>query len=389
MNQKDFHNDKKSFPSDFFWGSATASYQVEGGIENNDWAEAARANKVPVCGRSTDHYNRFESDFDIAQSLGHNAHRISIEWSRIEPEEGKFDEKEIEHYRTVLRALRSRDIKPFVTLWHFTLPLWFTQKGGFSNKKAPEIFARYCTYVIDNLGQEAEYWMTINEPLVWASGSFLMGNWPPFKKNPFLFLKMKHRLQAAHRLAYYEVKKNNSHIKLGVAKHNIYFWSDSKPWNSFRARFMNWFWNESFLNAISDQQDFIGLNYYFHKKFGNTPNLPKTDMGWDIFPEGLYYILLYLKKYNKPIIITESGLADSEDKQRESYIRGHISSVKRAIEEDVPVFGFLYWSLLDNYEWSYGFTKRFGLVEIDYESLERRVRPSAMAFKRIIETGIV
>ena len=214
------------FPKGFLWGAASASYQVEGGIENNDWAQAAREGKVPVCGKATDHYNRYEADFDIAKSLGHNAHRLSIEWSRIEPEESRFNEDEIEHYRKVLRSLRSRGLEPFVTLWHFTLPLWFSNKGGFQNPNAPEIFARYCEYVISKLGNEANFWMTINEPLVWASIGYVAGKWPPFKKNIFSFHFVTNKLINAHKLAYHKIKKINPNLSVGIAKHNIFFDSD-------------------------------------------------------------------------------------------------------------------------------------------------------------------
>src|SRR3990167_1120515 len=172
----------REFPEGFYWGAATASYQVEGGIENCDWAQAAREGKVPPCGRAADHYHRYEADFDIAESLGHNCHRISVEWARIEPEEGKFDEKEIEHYLAVIAALRARHIKPFVTLWHFTLPLWFSESGGWERKDAPEIFARYCGYVARKLGNDCRHFATINEPNVFVSQGWLAGDWPPFVK---------------------------------------------------------------------------------------------------------------------------------------------------------------------------------------------------------------
>src|SRR3989338_1108770 len=149
----EFMDEESKFPDGFLWGSATSSYQVEGGIENNDWAEATRNGKVPLAGRGCDHYNRYEGDFDIAKSLWQNAHRFSIEWARIEPDEGKFDDNAIEHYRKVLAALRDRGLEPFVTLWHFTLPIWFSRMGGFENKKAPFYFARYCEYVVSRLGR--------------------------------------------------------------------------------------------------------------------------------------------------------------------------------------------------------------------------------------------
>ena len=142
---------EKKFPEGFYWGAATASYQVEGGIENTDWAQAALDERVPACGLACDHYHRFNEDFAIAASLGHNAHRFSIEWARIEPEEGKFDMREIEHYKNVLKSMHSHGLIPFVTLWHFTLPEWFAQRGGFKKKENIGFFVRYCSIVVDNL----------------------------------------------------------------------------------------------------------------------------------------------------------------------------------------------------------------------------------------------
>ncbi len=381
--------DNSVFPKGFLWGAATASYQVEGGIENVDWAQGARDGKLPPCGIATDHYHKFEADFDIAKSLGHNAHRFSIEWARIEPEEGKFDEKEIEHYREVIRALKARGLEPFVTLWHFTLPLWFSNQGGFQNAKAPEQFARYCEYVILKLGNEATYWMTINEPLVWASGGYLRGHWPPFKKNFFVFHSIHNALILAHKKAYVEMKKHNPLIHIGVAKHNIFFDSNFMPWNLIARAAATWYWNFRFLNGISKHQDFIGLNHYFYKRFGGNGNLPKSDMGWDIYPKALYGCLMQLKKYRKPIYITENGIADEKDTQRSEFIPNYIREVKRAISNGAPVKGYFYWSLLDNFEWSFGFTRRFGLVEINYDNLERKIRPSSLIYKKIIESNVL
>lgn len=375
------------FPNNFLWGSATASYQVEGGIENNDWADAARSDKVPVCGKATDHYNKYESDFDIAKSLGHNAHRLSIEWSRIEPEEGKFDEIEIEHYRKVLRALKTRGIEPFVTLWHFTLPLWFSKKGGFENKEAPQIFARYCECAVSKLGNEAKYWITINEPLVWASIGYAAGKWPPFKRNIFRFHFVSNILINAHKLSYRKIKAINPNLQIGIAKHNICFDYDFKPWNIIASVVARWYWNHRFLGSIKNYQDFIGLNFYNHKRFGKGLTYPKTEMGWDIYPLGIFKVLAELSKYKKPIYITENGIADAGDIKRADFIKDHLTNVLRAVNDGIPVRGYFYWSLLDNYEWAYGFEKRFGLVEVNYNTLERKIRPSALVYKRIIETG--
>ena len=379
----------KKFPEGFLWGSSTASYQVEGGIDHVDWAQAAKEGKVPVCGRAIDHYHRYEEDFDLAQSLGHTAHRFSIEWARIEPEEGKFDESEIEHYRKVLRALKQRGMEPFVTLWHFTLPVWFSNKGGFERSDAEMIFKRYCIFVIERLGNEATFWITMNEPLVWSSNGYAKGTWPPFHKSIISFFLINRKLAEIHKEVYGALKQLNPTLQIGIAKHNIYFTSNSMPWNIVASKVSHWYWNTTFLNAIRGAQDFVGLNHYFYKRFGGNGNLPKSDMGWDIFPDAIYHCLIDLKKYAVPIYITENGIADRTDSKRAEFIKGYLSAVLRAIQDGVQVKGYLYWSLLDNYEWAFGFTERFGLIEVHPETLTRLVRPSAYVYKEIIDKNSI
>ena len=411
FNVEDLEN-KKYFPNGFVWGSATASYQVEGGIENNDWAQAARDGRVPAAGRACDHYIRYEEDFDIAKSLSQNAHRFSIEWARVEPEEGKFDEVAIEHYRKVLQALRDRGLEPFVTLYHWTLPLWFVKKGSWLARDSHEIFGRYCGHVVEGLGDSAKFWITINEPLVFSSHGYLKGNWPPFKKNLISWLRVVSKLIMSHNVAYKKIKAVNPNLNIGVAKHNINFESNKNPLNWLLSRFMIWFWNHHFLKSI--KQDFIGLNYYFHRKFGDKEKYEKNDMGWDIYPKGIYNVLIELKKYSKPIYITENGLADAVDTKRAKFIKEHLQWVLRAIHpvrslahasgvspkdlgeatsngvnDGVDVRGYFYWSLLDNFEWAHGFDPRFGLVEMNYDTLERKIRPSAYEYKKICESNSI
>ncbi|MCD5382319.1 MAG: family 1 glycosylhydrolase [Candidatus Pacebacteria bacterium] len=398
----------KQFPEGFYWGAATASYQVEGGIENNDWAKAAREGRVPVAGRSSDHYNRYEQDFDIAQELGHNAHRFSIEWARIEPEEGKFNEREIAHYRAVLQALHARGIKPYITLWHFTLPLWFSESGGFERNDSPEIFARYCAYVVEQLGDLCDSFSTMNEPSVLASNGWLRGTWPPFKRFALtdfisitnsgksfepkpekgigavrVFFKVRKNLARAHNAAYVAIKQVKSDTDVSVVKHVILFEANWNPINKALAWFANWQWTHVFMKRVYKQCDSIGLNYYFYKKYGDTHVYEKTDMDWDIYPQGVYGGLNMLHRYGKPLFVSEAGIADARDVHRAAYIQTQVQAIWQAIEDGMDVRGHLYWSLLDNYEWALGYEKRFGLVEIDYETLERKVRPSAYVYKEI------
>jgi len=397
-----------NFPKDFFWGSSTSSYQVEGGIENNDWAQAACAGRVPVAGQACDSYNRYKEDFDIAKSLGQNAHRFSIEWARIEPEEGRFDEGAIEHYRKVLRALRDRGIEPMVTLWHFTNPIWFSKKGGWVSSRSPEYFTRYVKYVVAHLKDGVGLWITFNEAAsVWAGFSYLNGQWPPQHKNLFEYQRVRKNFIKAHTLAYQEIKKiydvprpiqnptlGMSHnVEVGLVESNVFsaqgdYWYEKIIGKIYNYQRNLYFWDKTF-----PYYDFIGLNYYHvdRRVPGNYRILPRQgwmpEMNWETYPKGIYHRLMELKKFKKPIYITENGVADGTDKLRAKFIKDHLRWVWQAIHDGADVRGYFYWSLLDNFEWAKGFEPRFGLVEIDYDSMERRIRPSAYEYKKICESN--
>lgn len=382
------------FPEGFLWGAATSSYQVEGGILNNDWALAAKDGRIMPAGSSTDHYNRYNEDFDIAKSLGHNAHRISIEWARIEPEEGKFNPDEIEHYRKVIKAIKNRGMTPMITLWHFTLPTWFANKGGFSTSSSTEYFSRYCKHVVNELNEEDIIWSTINEPIVYSTMSYLWGHWPPFELfKTSVFLKVVRNLAKAHKHAYENIKQDIPEASVGIVKNNMYMhvskYSKFNPIAHINKWINNWLWNKYFMNKVRHHIDTIGLNYYFHSEFGKKEKYVKSDMGWDLYPEGLQFVLEDFKRFKKPIYITEAGIADKKDYLRAEYIKDLIVATFRAIERGADVRGFLYWSLLDNYEWVYAYSKKFGLVEVNLLTKERKIRPSAYEYKKICESNSV
>lgn len=393
-----------NFPKNFLWGAATSAHQVEGG-NHNDWSEwelknadrlAREAGKqyaaLPtwslikdqatdsqnyISGRACDHYHHFREDFDIAKSLGHNAHRFSIEWSRIEPEEGKFNDAEIEHYREVIKALRERGMEPFVTLWHLTLPLWFRDKGGWVSPDAATYFGRYAKRMAEEL-KEVTFWITLNETNVYTGHGYWRGIWPPGKRSLWDYCIANHRLSQAHRKAYRAIHDTNPKAYVGVAHAMIYF-------THFFAVLKNFFWNRLFLHSIKTYLDFIGINYYVSDR----PRSEHSDMGWGIDPEGLYDVLKQAARFGKPIFITENGLADVRDSQRGACIREHLDWMQKAMNEGAPVRGYFYWSLLDNFEWDKGFWPRFGLVEVDYTTRERKIRPSAYEYKKIIERGMI
>jgi beta-glucosidase len=405
----------KTFPDGFYWGAATASYQVEGGIENTDWAQAAREGRVPPCGPACEHYSRYEADFDLATELGHTAHRFSVEWSRIEPEEGKFDLEAIAHYRRVLESLKARNIVPFVTIWHFTLPVWFSEKGGFERPDSPEIFARYAAFVVAQLGDLCTHFSTMNEPNVFGSNGWLRGSWPPFKrfavtdlvsitnsgkiyesnadkgmKPLFTYFRVMKNLALAHNAAYRAIKKSSPQTEVSVVKHVIVFAANWNPLNKIKAAVANYIWTTIFMNRVKHHTDSIGLNYYFYTQFGDNRIWKKTDMDWNFAPEHIYDALMRLAKYQKPLFVSEAGLADHDDSDRAQYITRQVDGTWRAIQDGADVRGHLYWSLMDNYEWALGFEKQFGLIKIDYQTQERIIRPSAYVYKEIIaNNGVV
>ncbi len=405
------------FPKGFLWGTATSTHQVEGG-NNNDWAEWENDNagrlaeeaenrwqlwqreKFPemfrpenyVSGRACDFYNRFESDLDLAASLGNNAFRFSVEWSRIEPEEGKFDQSEIDYCRQILWACRQRNLEPFVTLWHWTLPLWVAKKGGFQSGKNLFYFERFAKRMAEELGSEIKFWITLNEPEIYAA-SYLKGLWPHKKRSPFLYLKVLMNLIWAHRRIHKILKGINSNFQVGIAKNNVYFEAhQNRLPDYFLKKGADFWWNCLFLNKTRLHSDFIGLNYYFHSRvkngrFNQNENKEMSDLGWEIYPEGIYHVLKGLKAYNKPVYVMENGLADAKDEKRAKFIKEHLAWIHKAIREGVDVRGYFHWSLLDNFEWDKGFWPRFGLFEVDYRTLERRKRPSADYYASICKNN--
>jgi len=383
-----------AFPKGFLWGSATSSYQVEGGIDNCNWSE-----KFPA-GRACDYWNKYEEYFDIAKELDHNVHRLSLEWSRIEPSEGKFDREAIEHYKKMLKSLRKRKIKTMVTLWHSTNPEWLTGKGGWANPKTPEYFQNYVAFAAKELNQYVDLWLTINEPMISCSHPYIIGKFPPQKRLAFVSCaKAVFNFGQAHKKAYRTIKGIDKHAVVGMAENYsvVECYDKDSPFNNVVATVWNFVRNQMLLEYTKKEQDFIGVNYYFHERVRTSKRFPfirvdnenkdVSDIGVEIYPEGIYDVIMGMKRYKKPIYITENGLADSEDEKRESFIKEHLKAVHRAIADGADVRGYLYWSLLDNFEWADGYGPRFGLVRMDYETLDHAIRPSAYEYAKICKSN--
>jgi beta-glucosidase len=381
----------KKFPDGFLWGASTSAMQVEGGIENNDWAEAVRLSRTPPIGKACDFYTRYESDLDIAKNLHLNAFRFSIEWSRIEPEEGKFDEIELEHYRQLVRAVRARGMEPFVTLWHFSLPLWFVTSGAFRRSDAPEIFARYSDKVARALGRDVTFYLTMNEPMVWlGEHGKIMGASPGFWPNPVAGMRTFSQLVRSHIAAFKALRRVDHHTQIGIAKHNFSL-VGSNMFGKIIASLLRGFWNRRFFNEIRPYQDFIGIQFYQRIFFWQTEEeraaARRSDIGWQMHPHAIYDVIMEARHYKKPIYITESGVADAKDQYRSWFITESLNAIHRSIENGADVRGYFHWSLLDNYEFTKAYTMRFGLVAVNHDTQERTVRESAKMYGEVAKTN--
>lgn len=388
------------FPEGFFWGASTSSHQVEGGQENDwtAWEALGKTKDKSVSGLACDHWNRFAADFDIAKGLGHTAHRFSIEWSRIEPREGEWNESALEHYRQVIKALRDRTIEPFVTLWHFTSPQWFMRRGGWESADAPQIFARYAAKVAAAL-PEVKYWLTINEANVYALLGYLIGYWPPEVRSFARARRVYHQLALGHNAAAASIKSLAGQAEVGSA-HSVVAYEPARPTSTldrWSSRFADRWYNRRWFDWTAASSDFLGVNHYLRQRirFGkpwrpivNEPQgQPQSDFGWEMWPPAMYQVLREAGEYGKPVYVTENGVADAADRWRADFIRDELREVHRAVTDGVDVRGYFHWSLLDNFEWREGYTMRFGLVAVDQATQVRTVRPSAQVFADICRSS--
>jgi len=411
-------NSKLKFPKRFLWGAATAAHQVEGG-NHNQWtvwelenakSRAAQAqyhiedfaswDRIKdhasdptnyVSDQLANHYDRYREDFDLLKSMHMNAYRFSVEWSRIEPEEGAWNPEAIDHYKEYIDELKRRNIEPIVTLFHFTLPVWFTDKGGFEHRSNVKYFTRFAEKIISELGTSVRLIITINEPEVYAFESYYLQNWPPSMRSPYLMWRVMSNMAAAHRQVAKSLHTMNRRYKISIAKNSNYFYAGDNAWLSHAsAAIMQYFQDDYYIRKFVRHCDFLGVNYYQSQRiYGyriHNPEEKVSDVQWDLAPADIQYALERLNdKYKLPMIITENGLADGVDDYRQWWITQTIIGMQKAMDNGVKLEGYLHWSLLDNFEWAYGKWPRFGLAEVNYETGERTLRSSARWFGRIIK----
>lgn len=384
---------KKIFPKGFFWGSGTSAIQVEGDNNWSDWAYYEK--KKPfiksgeIMGKEADHYNKYEEDFKIAKKLNLNAHRFTIEWSRIEKEPGIYDENETEHYKKVINKLKSLGIEPFPTLHHFSNPAWFTKNGGWAQKEAPEIFAKFVEFVVNRLGNDVNYWLTINEPNTYIGLGCLTKTFPPLKINPLYAYKAAKNFIKAHELSCSIIKNLYPRALVGPIVNIQLLTPKKKVKPRLVRKTVNLFTSFYFADKMHQSSDFLGVNYYFPYRIGKTRN-ERTDMNWEIYPKGLYdSIMASWERYKLPVFITENGIADTEDTKRAKYITEHLSAVHNAISDGAEVNGYFYWTLLDNLELAEGYWPKFGLVEVNFKNLERKIKKSALTYAEICKNNFI
>jgi beta-glucosidase len=392
------------FPPDFLWGSSTAAHQVEGGNVGNDWwawEHAAGTTAVEPSGDAIDHFHRYPEDFALLASLGQNAHRLSLEWSRIEPEPGEWSRAALDHYRRVLSSLGEHGLTGLVTLHHFTIPRWLEERGGWLAPKAVEHFERYCERVARALGDLMPYACTVNEPQIVALFGYLLGYHPPGVANPGLWRRVGRKLLDAHRAAVRALGAGAGSPRAGICLQMPAI-EPARPDDPGCVALAEALCGETidmYLDALEGEEagDFLGVQYYTRMRadpavpglFAPAPSgEPLTLMGWELHPDGLRLTLHAAARAGLPLVVTENGIATRDDAERVDYLETHLRAVKQARAEGVDVRGYVHWSSFDNFEWSEGYSPTFGLVGIERENgLRRVVRPSAEAFGRVARSG--
>jgi beta-glucosidase len=413
------------FPDTFTFGVATSAYQVEGGIEN-DWSAWERAGRLKEkdarCGRASDHWNRFFDDIELIERLGVTSYRLSIEWARVEPVRGQFDEGAWAGYRTRLEALRQRGLRPIVTLHHFTHPAWFHEQTPWHEPESLKAWARYvkrCAELLEGLDAAV---ITFNEPGVLLLGGFLSGQMPPGLADGGKAFAAMANLVRAHVIARQALldRAKGAPVTVGISQHLMAFAPDRRwhPLDHALVRLADTNFNHAFLEALTTGRlqlqmpgltagkadidgaarstEFTGVNYYTraHLRFAPRPPFVEfrfrdvqrrglTDIGWEWYPEGFGVFLRQLKRYGLPVWVTENGIDDRAGTRRSQYLYEHLKVLLEARADGVDITTYLHWSLLDNFEWLEGFGPRFGLYRVDYQTQERTPTPTCDYYRQI------
>lgn len=411
------------FPPDFTFGVATAAYQVEGGIEN-DWSAWERAGKLKEpharCGKAVDHWGRFDDDVQLIRDVGATAYRLSLEWARIEPKPGEFDESALQGYRSRLERLRQSGIRPVVTLHHFTNPPWLHEQAPWHGPDILPRWERYvraCAQVVRGLDAAI---ITFNEPMVFLLGGYLQGLIPPGRNSGVEAMAALANIARAHVLAREALRESGHPLTAGISQHLMVFAADRRwhPIDQAVVRLAEGNFNHALLEALCTGQlkismpgvaklkatidgaassmEFVGINYYtrahlrfitkppfVHFGFRDVSGRGLTDIGWEDYSEGFGDMLRAMKRYKLPVWVTENGIDDRTGKRRPEFLYRHWQQLLAARADGVDVRAYLHWSLLDNFEWLEAWGPRFGLYRVDFDTLERTPTPAVPYFKQV------
>jgi beta-glucosidase len=393
------------FPDGFLWGSGTAAHQVEGGNVNNDWWAWEHDNGSPTVEPSVDandHYHRYAEDFALLASLGQNAHRFSLEWSRIEPAPGEFSQAALDHYARVLDCLAGNDLTAFATMHHFTVPRWFAERGGWLAPDGVELFGRFVERVSAALGDRIPYACTINEPQIVSLMAYGLGRFPPGEQDISKAFAANAALMQAHRTATAALRAGKGSPKIGTCL-QLPVVEPLDPANEAdvaKADGLRLLLVDSHLadlRAGGDVGDWVGLQYYTRLRIDAAApssvapppeGAETTGIGWEVYPEGFGTSLRALAEVGLPIVVTENGIATTDDTQRIRFLHAHLSELQRVMADGVDVRGYLHWTSFDNFEWVHGYHPTFGLIGIDRDDdLRRVVRPSAEVYGEVARTN--
>jgi len=433
------------FNSDFLWGTASAAYQVEGAYDEDGKGMGiwdALSNGHVAHGENgnvaCDHYHRYKEDVALMKKMGIKAYRFSVSWPRVMPKEGVINEKGLQFYKNLVKELADAGIEPMCTLFHWNLPMWLHEKGGWHSEEIGDAFAEYVKAVVGALSDRVTYWMTFNEPACFVGLGYVTGMHAPFEKGMDKPEDLKKELPnlvknvlMAHGKAVRAIRENaKGKPQVGMAinfnliipeemtqeeierakeetfsEENSVFGVETWAGPAFNGtvpEFLKEALTPERMEIIHQPLDFFGFNCYNSNNYADGPHrskraypgMPKTGMGWEITPDALYWAAKFLhERYQKPMLITENGMANLDfvmsdgkihDPQRIEYMKGYIHGLKKAVDEGVPVIGYMYWSIMDNFEWAEGYDRRFGLIYVDYRTQERTLKDSAYWYTDVI-----
>jgi beta-glucosidase len=376
----------RTFPDGFVWGTATAAHQIEGGNWNNDWWAWEHTPGSPCAepsGDACDSWLRGDEDVALVVGMGLGSYRFSVEWSRIEPEEGEWSHAAVDHYRRRCDALRERGIDPVVTFHHFTTPRWLAERGGWEDPATADRFAGFCARLAGDLGDGMARACTINEPNVVATVGWLLGFFPPGRTDPDLRLRVNDVFVDAHRKAVDAIRAAAPGVPVGLTLSMTDY--QAVEGGEARTARMRAEMEDVFLDA-TDGDDFLGVQTYSRMRIGPDgilgpeDGVPVLDMGYELWPQSLEACLRRAWDRTRgtvPLLVTENGIGTTDDRQRIAYVHAALEGVLRALADGVDVRGYTYWSLLDNFEWAFGYRPRFGLVTVDRATFARTAKPSA------------